>query len=261
MAHNTATASANKIHDDGVARRYGFSGGLVPGVDLYAYMTQAPAEAWGDDWLRHGSMRARFIEPVFEGERVQVVSGTVTASTTTRLMSLELRDEAGMVRATGEAGLPGKPPPAPPTTAWPWVEPASHPPRASPRALAAGTALGLAARRFDADRAAEYLADIDERLPLYTSSRVAHPGWLLRHANRLLSTNVRLGPWIHVESATQHFELVNDRDSLGARATVVREWDRKGHRFVELDVGLIVDRDRVVARISHTAIYRPRPPG
>src|SRR5215218_6636973 len=46
-AFNTATASDNKIHDDEVARRFGFSGGLVPGVDVYAYLTRAPAAAWG----------------------------------------------------------------------------------------------------------------------------------------------------------------------------------------------------------------------
>jgi hypothetical protein len=33
-AFNTAKASENKIHDDAVARRFGFGGGLVPGVDV-----------------------------------------------------------------------------------------------------------------------------------------------------------------------------------------------------------------------------------
>jgi hypothetical protein len=33
-AFNTATESANKIHDDAVARNLGFRGGLVPGVDV-----------------------------------------------------------------------------------------------------------------------------------------------------------------------------------------------------------------------------------
>ena len=31
-AYNTARQSENKMHDDTVARRFGFSGGLVPGV-------------------------------------------------------------------------------------------------------------------------------------------------------------------------------------------------------------------------------------
>jgi len=33
-AYNTAKQSENKMHDDTVARRFGFSGGLVPGVDV-----------------------------------------------------------------------------------------------------------------------------------------------------------------------------------------------------------------------------------
>ena len=36
-AYNTAKQSENKIHDDAVARQYGFSGGLVPGVEVLAY--------------------------------------------------------------------------------------------------------------------------------------------------------------------------------------------------------------------------------
>src|SRR5256886_7527398 len=38
-AKNTSTGD-NKIHDDVTARRYGFRGALVPGVTVYAYMTQ-----------------------------------------------------------------------------------------------------------------------------------------------------------------------------------------------------------------------------
>src|SRR5882757_6395109 len=37
-AYNTAKQSENKMHDDTVAKRFGFSGGLVPGVDVMAYM-------------------------------------------------------------------------------------------------------------------------------------------------------------------------------------------------------------------------------
>src|SRR5215216_3941798 len=38
QAYNTAKQSENKMHDDTVAKRFGFSGGLVPGVDVMAYM-------------------------------------------------------------------------------------------------------------------------------------------------------------------------------------------------------------------------------
>ena len=50
-AYNTAHDSENKIHDDAVARRFGFGGGLVPGVDVYGYMTHLPVMRWGRAWL------------------------------------------------------------------------------------------------------------------------------------------------------------------------------------------------------------------
>ena len=46
-AFNASKESENKIHDDAVARRFGFKGGLVPGVDVYAYMTHLPVSRWG----------------------------------------------------------------------------------------------------------------------------------------------------------------------------------------------------------------------
>jgi acyl dehydratase len=261
VARNTATASTNKIHDDAVARRYGFAGGLVPGVDVYAYMTHPPAAAWGLDWLERGSMRTRFLAPVYEGEEVVVVTGDVEPSPGGHRMALELWGPGGTVRASGEAQLPEDTVPPRPGGDWAAVDQADDPPEASPTSLAAGTALALTAHGFRANDAAEYLAEIGESLPLYTDHGVAHPGWLLRDANRVLSANVRLGPWIHVESVVQHHGLVHDGDVVHARATVTREWERKGHRFVELDVGLLAGDDRVVAQVVHTAIYRPHPKG
>ena len=46
-AYNTAKASENKIHDDATAKRFGFRGGLVGGVHVYAYMTHLPVQRWG----------------------------------------------------------------------------------------------------------------------------------------------------------------------------------------------------------------------
>jgi hypothetical protein len=138
------------------------------------------------------------------------------------------------------------------------VEPAVDPPEASPEALVPGTALGVDAHRFVADRAGEYLAEVRETLPLYQDRRVAHPGWLLRDANHVLSRNVVLGPWIHVESVVQHHAAVGDGEVVATRATVTREWEHKGHRFVELDVGVLVGDGGVAAQVRHTAIYRPR---
>jgi hypothetical protein len=46
-AYNISVASENKIHDDAVAKQFGFEGGLVPGVEVYAYMTTLPVRHFG----------------------------------------------------------------------------------------------------------------------------------------------------------------------------------------------------------------------
>ena len=52
LAYNSARQSENKMHDDGVARQFGFGGGLVPGVDVYAYMAHPAVARWGRSFLR-----------------------------------------------------------------------------------------------------------------------------------------------------------------------------------------------------------------
>jgi hypothetical protein len=60
-AFNASKESENKIHDDTVARRFGFRGGLVPGVDVYAYMTHLPVLRWGRAWLERGTAECRLL--------------------------------------------------------------------------------------------------------------------------------------------------------------------------------------------------------
>ena len=246
-AYNTATESTNKIHDDDVARTYGFRGGLVPGVDVYAYLTHVPAERWGLAWLGHGSITARFAKPVYDGQVV-----TVSSTEAGEHLDLHVVDPGGVVCATAQASRRpldvGRPSPA----AAPL--PAERPP-ASSDSLRPGTVLGSVSDVFDAAVATSYLADVRESLTLYAA--VAHPGWLLRFANAVLTRNVVLGPWIHVSSDVSLLGVVQDGERVTARAVVVDEFERKGHRFVTLDVALDSD-DRPVQRITHTAIHTPR---
>ena len=74
QAYNTAKQSENKMHDDTVAKRFGFSGGLVPGVDVMAYMMHMPVAKWGRAFLEHGLIDARFVKPVYDGETADVTA-------------------------------------------------------------------------------------------------------------------------------------------------------------------------------------------
>ena len=76
-ARNTPENSENQIHDDVVARRYGFRGGLVPGMIVYAYLTHPLVAAFGAAWLERGTAAVRFVEPVLDGEEVTVTGAVV----------------------------------------------------------------------------------------------------------------------------------------------------------------------------------------
>ena len=255
-AHNTATESANKIHDDAVARSLGFRGGLVPGVDVYAYLCHVPAEHWGDVWVERGAIAAQLLSPVYDGDDVEV-RGDLAGDDR---LELELVDSAGTVCATAIA-LSRAPVDAVSVDprAWPSGPVPVDPPPASATALTERP-LGSIDATFHSDRAGEYLDDIREQLPLFRSGSHAHPGWLLRFANYVLSRNVRLGPWIHVASDVRFASAVRDGDNVETRARVERVWEAKGHELIALDVLQVVG-DRVVARVAHTAIFRPRGTG
>jgi len=98
-AHNGATASENKIHDDDVARQHGFAGGLVPGITVFGYLTATVVEAWGRAWLERGSLSARFRQPIYEGDNV-TVTGTLGAEG-----DVQLEARTDEICAVGEARL------------------------------------------------------------------------------------------------------------------------------------------------------------
>ncbi|MFN0089456.1 MAG: hypothetical protein ACKVWR_04170 [Acidimicrobiales bacterium] len=249
-AFNTAAESDNKIHDDEVAAKFGFKGGLVPGVDVYAYMTHLPVEEWGMAWLERGTISARFALPAYDGQLLSISdAGGV----------IEVRDPGGVVLASGAAGLATKAVPVDPAAygLGERPEPDARPP-ASPESLPVGAALGAIEATFRAERAAEYLGEVRESLPIYVERGVAHPGWLLRFANSVLAANVTLGPWMHVSSEVANLSVVHDGERVQTRARVADAFERKGHRFVTLDVLMLADGVRPVAQVTHTAIYRPR---
>lgn len=249
-AFNSSRDSENKIHDDDVASRFGFRGGLVPGVDVYAYMTHLPVARWGRAWLARGAATCRFEKPVYDGE-----DATVTASEAAHGLDIGVQSH-GEHCAAGVASLPGAAPTSPALGDDPPAPPATRP-GADERSLAVGVLLGMRPLRVTPDVAARYLGDLRETDPIYAREGLIHPGMILRTCNWALMHNVVLGPWIHVGSEVQHLAVARVGDELSVRARVRTNYERKGHRFVELDA-VVVANSTPVALIAHTAIYRPR---
>ena len=250
-AYNTAKQSENKMHDDTVARRFGFSGGLVPGVDVMAYMMHVPVGRWGRDFLARGLIEARFIKPVYDGETADVDAVEHQGELTIEVFS---RTE---LCATGTASLPA---PTQVVALSDYVEVPAVAERkpVSPATFELGKWLGTTPRRWAGQAATDYLTDVRETDPIYQREGLGHPGMLQRVMNRVLVDNTILGPWIHVGSRMQLLAAVRAGDEIVARAKVTANYEKKGHRFVELDALVVANGKTPLAHCHHIAIYQPR---
>jgi acyl dehydratase len=214
--------SVNPVHDDEFARRLGFRGGLVAGATVYGYMATVPERLWEEAFRSGGTMSARFLQPFYDGDEV-----TVTAVEAEGGLDLEARNAGGELCATGRAAASSADPapaieryPAPPLPA-----------ERRPPAFTPGEALGA----------------------LRTGLRL-EPAWPARLGNDVLMANVLLPPWIHVETRTRHLAAVRDGERVEVRALVAAAWERRGHRFVDLDVLVLGEAGPPVAHLRHVAI-------
>jgi acyl dehydratase len=252
LAFNTSKESENKIHDDATARRFGFKGGFVGGVNVYAYMSHQPAQHWGRAWLERGTASARFSKPVYEGD-VAEVSATLGADG----MTLEVHS-LGELCATGHAAMPADPPPAPALSDYKAVAPRAERAEADEMSLRVGDWLGMRPTIITEALHAQDLANTRETDPIYIKERILHSVTVLRCCNLVLSHNVLLPAWIHMGSTVRNLGIAKVGDTLNVRARITRNYEHKGHMWVVLDALVVANEATSVMQATHTAIYRPR---
>lgn len=251
-ARNIDPASDNKIHDDDVARQLGFGGALVPGVELFAYLTHPLVEAWGEDFLAQGRIDVRFRRPVYDGEQVVATAEPQDGGS----VALALTGPDGQARSVGQAWPVS--PDRPQLSGFDDVAlPVTLPP-ASPDSLRPGP-LGTVTEAVDTATSQRYLAAIGESLALYADRGVVHPGGLLRLVNAILVRNVELGPWIHTASSCRFLAVAPVPTTLVGRGRVTDNVERGGHRYVRYDA-LVNAGEVPVLHVEHTAIYQVAPP-
>ena len=252
VAVNTATASENKIHDDATAQRFGFKGGFVGGVNVYAYMTHLPLQRWGRAWLEHGTGEAKFAKPVY-GDDIAEVTAVEDAGG----MALSVHSQ-GILCATGRAALPADLPPAPALDDFRSVPPRSARAPADEATLKIGDWLGMIPLPITEAFHAQDLTDVGETDPIYAREKIVHTGTIIRCCNWALSHNVVLPAWIHMGSTVRNLGLAHVGDTLNARARITRNYEHKGHKWVELDALVVANETTPIIRATHIAIYRPR---
>lgn len=258
-AFNEATSSENEIHGDDVARRYGFAGGLVPGVAVAAYVVHPALVAWGDRWLTRGRATVESRRPLYDrgAFRVDVTSGPDAA------YHASLVDHEGTECAVGRVVLETGTRMPPERRGDPAVCAIADRPNATRDQMELLRDRGMGAVRVRWDEKAEirsYLRD-PASMPAsvrYGESGVANPAFLFALTNWALARNVCLGPWLHLEIDARSFAPVPWASELVVESSIADLFDRKGHEFADLDCHVFFSTGEAVMAARMRCIYRLR---
>ncbi len=263
-ARNSASESDNKIHSDAEAQLFGYRAALVPGVTLYAYLTQLALPFFGEEWLARGGSSVRLLRPVYEGETV-VCRAEPRADGSRTVLDLSCGREDGTVCAEGGAWLPDAPAGSlGGASSLPDSSPAHPLPELTPDTVPVGVPLAPLETFFDAEAARAYADETDDPSPLYRDASVSGgpvlpPGVLAGRQARLLRINFSFGPSIHVASEIEHLAPART-GALYRTGGVIREtYERKGNHYLVLDA-LTTAGGTPVMRVRHTTIFQVRRP-
>jgi acyl dehydratase len=267
-ARNTSPDSENVIHSDAHALQYGYRGGLVPGVTLYAYLTQLAVRFYGAAWLARGTADFTARRPVYDGETIRAEGTVRPRDGATPQLELAIVREGEPQCAGGTFGLedtaatlapiPAGPPPPDPL---PLLTPEQGPP--------VGVPLAPLHSPFAVEDAAAYADLTDDPNPWYRGPSpfggpLVPPGWLALRQTPLLRANFRLaGPSIHVRSVVLHLAPAFAGRTYTTRGVIRETFERRGNHYLVLDAETRDDENRAVCRVEHTWIWhvRPAPPG
>jgi hypothetical protein len=238
VAHVVEEA-ANEIHDDLVAQQFGFTGALVPGVELFARITTPLVAAWGEEWLSGGRVDLRFRRPVYDGEEL--------------LVDLADDDELSATGSDGERRCVGS---AARTGERPDLGGFAEVPEAA--GLVDDPVVGPLPSVHEPVTVAQnewYLDAVGEPLALYRENGWAQPGMLIKAVHRLLTHHVALGPWIHTASDCRFLGVARLPALVTSHGRVTSVGRRGRNDEVRYDALVLAD-GRPVLHVEHTALYR-----
>ena len=255
-AFNQDPGSPNEIHGDDLAKKYGFEGGLVPGVTISAYVTHPAVAHWGLAFLERGHAHVRVGSPLYDGEDFRVVIDE-QAETSYRARLLRGAD---IVSAEATVGLT-EPLPEPPTRRGdPIAEKDYAPPQSSSEVWQQRRESGCMAYRYHwggAHKMSSYLMDPAGMPALHQGNDAfANMSFILALSNFSADGNARMNPWVHLETKSQNFAPIAPGTDIVAEMAVVDLFEKKGHEFFDAEINLFDESDdRCLTTIWLRAIH------
>lgn len=256
LAMNDAQESENRIHSDEIAEKYGFTGALVSGVNVFGYLTQPLVKAFGPAFLAQGMMDVIFLKPAYQDDLLTITTEETRSETSQRNCVTSLSNENGRLLAKLESWLPIELPPinaladmicenksiTRPEIDWDLIILQKPAPAFTWQPSYEENQEHIAAQR---DMAACYAGPEGH----------IHPYFLLDACNQALMRLFILPAWIHTGSKITVRAPLLIGQSIEMKTMPTDKWERKGHQFIKLYIAMLVEGE-VVAEIEHTAIFR-----
>jgi len=260
VAFNQVPDSSNRIHSDEMARSLGFTGALVPGVTVSAYLLHPGVVAWGEDFLNRSRAEVTVHKPLYDGHNFEV---TVSDASDYRYVAV-LKDSSGVLCATASVELLEELPEPPIFRGDILLEQDAPQPEARPENMALLKVQGMSALVSTWEAAhpmSTYLIDPDLMPDLLRmdAGGMANAGYLLGLTNRILSGNAVMNPWIHLQTTSCFFAAVKLDTELIVECSIRNLFNRKGHEFVDVDVSAFERATKkAVMSAELRAIYQVR---
>ncbi|HEY7638139.1 MAG TPA: hypothetical protein VH814_00340 [Steroidobacteraceae bacterium] len=253
VARNFAQASENKIHSDDIAKRFGFTGALVPGVTVFGHLAWPLTQRLGASWLQGSWVTTRFIKPAYHAETISLLDRETGEDS----VVVECRNTSDVLLATLECTLEELQPAVDPHG---YVGGGTDPHERVEIAwdtVHVDEPFALYQWQPDAALNREYAARVDDETELFRKG-VLHPHAILSQANQVLVRRFAMPAWIHTGSDIRFRRLLRVGDAIEVRALPLEKWERKGHQFIKLYVAYAVGGE-IATEIWHTAIFRVAP--
>ncbi len=256
---NVSLHSDNKIHDDATAARYGFRGGLVPGVLMYAHLATPLVAHLGSAWLERSQSELNLLRPAYDGEWLTIAAHPAQDGPAGAL-HLSARNEAGEELATLDTHLLDELPELDPHAALPPADPALPPVPIGWDAVRIGEPLRALPWSPPREEHEQWCDAAGDGLPIFRAGERPRiqPGRALRGANEVFGHHFLLDPWIHTGSRVIQRGPLHLGDPVEIRAVPIEKWEHKGHQFLTLYV-VFLTAGRAVLEVYHSAIFRLRP--
>jgi acyl dehydratase len=256
LALNDATESENRIHSDEIAAKYGFTGALVSGVNVFGYMTQPLVRAFGERFLQRGVLDVIFLKPAYQDDLLTVSTAQAETETSKRNCITSIVNEQGVLLAKLESWLPLELPHI--NTLAAVVCPLAGPQRgeiAWDLIELEVPAPSYCWQPSEQDNQQHVRAQRDNAQCYQGENGYIHPYYLLDTCNRALMRMFSLPAWIHAGSKIIIREELRAGQDITVKTVPIDKWERKGHQFIKLYIAMLVG-ETVAVEVEHTAIFK-----